>query len=204
MQILVLETKISRTKNPVTGLSKVIHSDFRIACRGLYKFGEVVWTAEVYRPNMDSMLSDSTLGIPKKVVAILAANDGKPYSKVVWTLAKHTSGYSLKLFWGVEQKSALKYPNSTHPSFSGRSNRNRHMLDAFLVKKRAESSSQHSLSLLEPVTFQVFLRHPLTLKFALLKRPWLWIFFSWLWSFLYQGWIYFIEGTCKWNFRHYH
>ena len=51
---------------------------------------------------MDSMLSDSTLGIPKEVLAILAAIDGKPYSKAVWTLAKHKTGCSLKLFWGVE------------------------------------------------------------------------------------------------------
>ena len=29
---------------------------------------------------MDSTLSDSTLGISKKVLAILAAIDGKPYS----------------------------------------------------------------------------------------------------------------------------
>ena len=40
--------------------------------------------------------------IPKEVLAILAAIDGKPYSKAVWTLAKYRSGYSLKLFWGVE------------------------------------------------------------------------------------------------------
>ena len=92
---------------------------------------------------MDSMLSESTLGIPKEVLAILAAIDGKPYSKAVWTLAKHKSGYSLKLFWGVEQKSALKSPNSAHPTFSGRSNRNRCRLEAFLVKKRGESSTQH-------------------------------------------------------------
>ena len=85
--------------------------------------------------NMDSMLSDSTLGIPKEVLAILAAIDGKPYSKAVWTLAKHRTGYSLKLFWGVEQKSALKSPNIAHPTFSGRSNRNRSRLEAFLVKK---------------------------------------------------------------------
>ena len=74
---------------------------------------------------MDSMLSDSTLGIPKQVLAILAAIDGKPYSKAVWTLAKHRTGYSLKLFWGVEQKFPLKSPNSAHPTFSGRSNPNR-------------------------------------------------------------------------------
>ena len=93
---------------------------------------------------MDSMLFDSNLGIPKEVLAILAAIDGKPYSKAVWTLAKHRSGYSLKFFWGVEQKSALKSPNSAHPAFSGRSNRNRRRLEVFLVKRRAESSSQHS------------------------------------------------------------
>jgi len=60
----------------------------------------------IYKPdscNMDSMWSDSTLGIPKEVLAILAAIDGKPYGKAVWTLAKHRSGYSLKLFWGVDQ-----------------------------------------------------------------------------------------------------
>ena len=85
--------------------------------------------------NMDFMLSDSTLGIPKEVLAILAAIDGKPYSQGVWTLAKHRTGYSLKLFWGVEQKSALKSPNIAHPTFSGRSNRNRSRLEAFLVKK---------------------------------------------------------------------
>ena len=90
---------------------------------------------KVYRLNMDSMLSDSTLGIPEEVLAILAAIDGKPYSKAVWTLAKHTSGYSLKLFWGVEQKSALQSPNSAHPTFSRRSNQNRRRLEAFLVKK---------------------------------------------------------------------
>ena len=95
---------------------------------------------------MDFMLSDSTLGIPKEVLAILAAIDGKPYSKAVWTLAKHKSGYSLKLFWGIEQKSALKSPISAHPTFSGRSNRNRRRLEAFLVKKRAESSTQHNPS----------------------------------------------------------
>ena len=60
--------------------------------------------------------------------------------KAVWMLAKHT------LFWGVEQKSAVKSSNSAHPTFSGRSNRNRLRLEAFLVKKRAESSSQHSPS----------------------------------------------------------
>ena len=64
------------------------------------------------------MLSEITLGIPKEVLAILAAIDGKRYSKAVWTLAKHKSVYSLKLFWGVEQKSALKSPNSAHPTFS--------------------------------------------------------------------------------------
>ena len=95
---------------------------------------------------MDSLLSDSTLGIPKEVLAILAAIDGKPYSKAVWTLAKHRTGYSLKLFWGVEQKSAPRFPNSAHPTFSGRSNRNRRRLETFLVKKRAESSTQHSQS----------------------------------------------------------
>jgi len=95
---------------------------------------------------MDSMWSDSTLGIPKEVLAILAAIDGKPYGKAVWTLAKHRSGYSLKLFWGVEQKSSLKSLNSAHPAFSGRNNRNRRRLEAFLVKKRAESSTQHTPS----------------------------------------------------------
>ena len=40
---------------------------------------------------MDSVLSDSTLGIPKEVLAILAAIDGKPYSKAVWTLAKQVA-----------------------------------------------------------------------------------------------------------------
>ena len=97
----------------------------------------------VHSSHMDSMLSESTLGIPKEVLAILAAIDGKPYSEAVWTLAKHKSGYSLKLFWGVEQKSALKSPNSAHPTFSGRSNQNRRRLEAFLVKKRGESSTQH-------------------------------------------------------------
>ena len=97
--------------------------------------------------NMDSMLSDSTLGILKEVLAILADIDGKPYSKAVWTLAKHRTGYSLKLFWGVsEQKSALKFSNSAHHTFSGRSNQNRCKLEAFLVKKRAESSTQQSQS----------------------------------------------------------
>jgi len=119
---------------------------------------------------MDSMLSDSTLGIPKEVLAILAAIDGKPYGKAVWTLAKHRSGYSLKLFWGVEQKSSLKSLNSAHPAFSGRNNRNRRRLEAFLVKKRAESSIQHSPSE-SPGTCGIpsVLRQLLMLKFALLK-----------------------------------
>ena len=66
--------------------------------------------------SMDSMLSDSTLEIPKDVLAILAAVDGKPYSKAVWTLAKHRSGYSLKLFWGVEQKSVTRGHDSESSS----------------------------------------------------------------------------------------
>jgi len=83
--------------------------------------------------------------IPKEVLAILAAIDGKLYGQAVCTLAKHRSGYSLKLCWGVEQD--LKSLNSAHPAFSGRNNRNRRWLEAFLVKKRAESSTQHTPSL---------------------------------------------------------
>ena len=118
---------------------------------------------------MDSMWSDSTLGIPKEVLAILAAIDGKPYGKAVWTLAKHRSGYSLKLFWGVEQKSSLKSLNSAHPAFSGTTETGvgwKHFLS------RKEQNPLYSIlqvSLKEPVEFQVFSRHFLMLKIALLK-----------------------------------
>ena len=81
-------------------------------------------------------MSDSTLGIPKAVLAIWLLLRAKLYGCL--------PSYGLKLFWVVEQKSVLKSPNSAHPTFSGISNRNKLRLEAFLVQKRAESSTQHS------------------------------------------------------------
>ena len=71
---------------------------------------------------------------------VLATTDGKLYNKPVWMVSKHRSGYSLKLLWGVEQKSALKSPNSANPSFLEETATG----IGFLVKKRPESSILHT------------------------------------------------------------
>ena len=142
---------------------------------------------------------------------------GGPLLVCCWLLLQCLPGCG-SLWWisPVEQKPALRFPNSAHPIFSGRSNQNRHRLEAFLVKKRAESSSQHnpceypgtcefiqvcfvSINICRcPLALSFLLSHSPKCSLDLLWRsglPWLWIFFSW--SVLYCGWIYLIEGTCK-------
>ena len=57
---------------------------------------------------MASKLPSTTLGIHMEVTAVLSTIDGSACGKPVWTLAKHRSGYSLKLFWGESP------PNGAH------------------------------------------------------------------------------------------
>ena len=85
---------------------------------------------------MSAECSRSSLEIPRKVVSILASIVGGLHSQPVWTFARHGNGYSLKLFWKAEFAAPL---NNAHSTNSGRMNRNRRRMEAFLSKKTSLS-----------------------------------------------------------------
>ena len=76
----------------------------------------------------------SSLEIPKEVLTILAAFSKDEYIQPVWNFSKHGYGCRLKLVWKTKSVS-WRSPNNAHSS-SGRINRNRRRMDAFLAKKK--------------------------------------------------------------------
>lgn len=85
---------------------------------------------------MSAECSRSSLEIPREVVSILASIVGGLHSQPVWTFARHGNGYSLKLFWKAQSAAPL---NNAHSTNSGRMNRNRRRMEAFLSKKTSLS-----------------------------------------------------------------
>ena len=85
--------------------------------------------------------SHSYLEIPPEVTILLASLNAQGYFRPVWSLSKHTSGYSLKLFWKSEQFQFS--PNSARPASaaSRRRNRNKKRMEDFISMKKAAAAT---------------------------------------------------------------